>query len=116
MKLLTRTEELALIAVWRLQDNAYSLPLQELISEIAGKEWSLGSIYTPLERLTRRGFVTSRATEATPERGGRRKRVYSLTAKGREALVYMYEFERSMWTGVSLGGLRAGVHPYPDAT
>ena len=101
MKLLTRTEELALLAVWRLQENAYSLPIKELISEIAGQEWSLASIYTPLERLSKRGLVTSYATEATRERGGRRKRVYKLTTEGRAALVHMHEFERKMWNGVS---------------
>ena len=109
MKLLTRTEELALLAVWRLGDDAYSLLIRELISEIAGHQWSLGSIYTPLERLSKRGMVTSHATDSTPERGGRRKRVYRLTKKGREALIYMREFERAMWTGVTPLALESGL-------
>ncbi|MCP4728309.1 MAG: hypothetical protein GY863_24950, partial [bacterium] len=51
MKLLTRTEELILLAVWRLKESAYSVSIHEEISKLSGKEWSLGSIYMPLERL-----------------------------------------------------------------
>ena len=48
MKLLTRAEEFVLLAIWRLEDNAYSLPIQEEIFKITGEKWSLGTIYAPL--------------------------------------------------------------------
>ncbi len=51
MRLLTRPEEFVLLAVWKLQDQAYSLPIRKQSTEITGHDWSLGSIYTPLERL-----------------------------------------------------------------
>ena len=109
MKLLSRSEEFVLLAVWKLQDRAYSLPVRKRISEITGHEWSLGSIYTPLERLTRKGLLTSYLTEATPERGGRHKRVYQLTQAGRQALIRIRSIEEAMWSGVTTLTLEGGV-------
>ena len=101
MKLLTRSEEFVLLAIWKLQEEAYSLPIRKQISEITGHNWSLGSIYTPLERLSKRGFLTSYLTASTPERGGRHKRIYQLTPKGRQALIRIREVEQAMWSGVT---------------
>jgi len=101
MKLLSRSEEFVLLAVWKLQDRAYSLPIREKISDITQQNWSLGSIYTPLERLSKRGLLTSYLTEATPERGGRHKRVYQLTDTGRQALIKIRTIEQAMWAGVT---------------
>ncbi len=100
MKLLTRSEEYVLLSVWRLQEDAYSLRIREQISEITGHEWSLGSIYTPLERLARRRLLTSRLSHETPERGGRKKRIYALTPLGKQALVDMQTVGTAMWDGV----------------
>lgn len=101
MKLLTRSEEFVLLAVWKLQDQAYSLPIRKKISEITRQEWSLGSIYTPLERLSKRGHLTSYLTEATAERGGRHKRVYQLTDSGKQALIHIRTIEHAMWEGIT---------------
>ena len=108
MHLLTRSEEFVLLAVWKLQDNAYSLPIRKTISESTGRDWSLGSIYTPLERLTKNGLLTSYFTEPTPERGGRHKRIYQLTPKGRNALIRIHEVEQVMWAGVTRLALEVG--------
>ncbi|MCG8605822.1 PadR family transcriptional regulator, partial [bacterium] len=62
---------------------------------------SLSSIYTPLDRLVRKDLLTSYLTESTPERGGRHKRVYQLTPKGRQALIRLREVEQAMWAGVT---------------
>ena len=108
MRLLTRSEEFVLLAIWKLQDNAYSLPIRKQISEITGQAWSLGSIYTPLERLVKKGLLTSYLTESTPERGGRHKRVYQLTRQGRQALIRIHEVEQAMWSGVARLALEGG--------
>ena len=100
MKLLTRTEEFILLAVWRLKEDAYSIPIREKLSEITDKEWSLGAIYMPLERLEKRGMLMSSLTESTPERGGRHKRIYSLTPKAKEALRFTYDVQKTMWEGI----------------
>ncbi len=107
LKLLTRSEEFVLLAVWRLQQDAYSLAIQGEISQITGYEWSLGSIYTPLERLHRKRLLTSSLSGSTPERGGRKKRLYLLTSDGKSALARVRRVERAMWAGlpeVALGG------------
>lgn len=107
MKLLTRSEEFVLLAVWKLQTDAYTLALRKKLSALTGYEWSLGAIYTPLERLTKRGLLTSYLTEPTPERGGRHKRIYQLTDTGRQALLAIRKVEQAMWadvTGLALDG------------
>ncbi len=100
MKLLTRTEEFILLAVWKLQEEAYSIPIQEKLNEISDKEWSLGGIYMPLERLEKRGQLKSYLSESTPERGGRHKRIYKLTPDGKRALRKIYEVQQTIWAGI----------------
>ena len=100
MKLLTRTEEFILLAVWKLGEDAYSIPIQEKLNEITDKDWSLGGIYMPLERLEKRGYLKSQLSESTPERGGRQKRIYGLTPTGKEALHHAYEVQQAIWSGV----------------
>lgn len=100
MKLLTRPEELILLAIWRLKDNAYCIPIRAQVSEITGEEWSLGSIYMPLDRLRKKGFLDSYLSEITPERGGRHKRIYKLTSAGLGALQKVHGVEKRMWQGI----------------
>lgn len=101
MKLLSRPEEFVLLAVWRLQGDAYSLPIRRELSASTGYEWSLGSVFSPLDRLEKKGLLVSTFSDATPERGGRPKRIYKLTNKGRKALLYTRQVETSMWVGVT---------------
>ncbi len=101
MKLLSRPEEFVLLAVWRLQERAYSLPIRKQLTESTGYAWSLGSVYTPLERLEKKGLLTSWFTEATAARGGRPKRIYKLTPKGRQALLHTRRVEEAMWLGIT---------------
>ncbi len=100
MKILTRAEEFVLLAVWRLQGNAYSLPIRSMISEIAGESWSLGAIYMPLERLVKRGMLESYLSDTTPERGGRHKRIYRLTEEGKRALLKAKTAQSAMWADI----------------
>ncbi len=100
MKLLTRPEEFVMIAIWKLQERAYSLPIRKQISDCTGQNWSLSSVYTPLNRLTKKGLVTSYLTDPLPERGGRPRRIYQLTPKGRKALLDIRTVEQAMWSGV----------------
>lgn len=101
MKLLSRAEEFILLAIWQLQDNAYCIPIRERISELSGENWSLGSIYMPLDRLVKKDLLDSYLSDSTPERGGRHKRIYKLTEKGKEALLEVKKVESAMWANVS---------------
>jgi PadR family transcriptional regulator PadR len=100
MDLLTRAEELIVLAIWRLKDNAYCVPIHKQVSEITGEKWSLGSIYMPLDRLVKKGYLESYLSEATPERGGRHKRIYRLTREGKEALKKVREVQDRMWSDI----------------
>jgi PadR family transcriptional regulator PadR len=78
-------ELLVLLAVLRLDDgadDAYGVPIRRDIERRTGRVVSPGAIYTALDRLERRGHVHSRLGDPTPQRGGKRKRHYRLTAKG----------------------------------
>lgn len=97
MKLLTRAEEYVLLAIWRLADDAYSIRLQKEIHTISGEKWSLGTIYAPLERLEKRGYIDSYFSETTPERGGRQRRIYRLTCDGKKALVHIKSVQETFW-------------------
>ncbi|MFC1726569.1 PadR family transcriptional regulator [candidate division KSB1 bacterium] len=100
MKLLSRPEELVLLAVWRLRDNAYCVPIRSQLKDVSGKEWSFGAVYDPLDRLEKKGLLDSALSDPTPERGGKSKRVYKLTAAGMEALVEIKKLESAMWDGI----------------
>jgi len=98
MRLLSRSEELVLLAVWNLENEASCLPIQQKLREVTGQSWSLGSIFDPLDRLERKRLLESRLTEPTKERGGRSKRVYRLTVLGRRALNDLRSIQETLWT------------------
>lgn len=97
MKLLSRQEEVVLLSIWKLGNNAYGVTIREYISEITGKYWSIGSIYVPLERLTAKDYVKSTKGEPTLKRGGRSKRYYRLTSKGVHALDEIRSLQDTLW-------------------
>lgn len=92
-------EQLVLFAVVRLGDEAYGATVQEEIEARTGRSRSTGSIHTALDRLEQRGLVASRLGDPTPVRGGRRKRLFSVTAEGARQLQEAYEQVRSMARG-----------------
>jgi DNA-binding PadR family transcriptional regulator len=83
-------EQVLLYALLRLGDGAPSSAIREAVHERTGRALSPGAVYTGLDRLQRRGFVTSELGEPTPERGGKRRRRYSLRPAGRSALREMH--------------------------
>jgi PadR family transcriptional regulator PadR len=84
--LLGELEQLVLLAIPRLEDNAYAVSVRDEIHARAGIDLRRSSIYVTLERLERKGYVTSRFSEPTAERGGKAKRCFALTPAGRRAL------------------------------
>ena len=98
--MLTRMEELLLLAVWRLQDDAYGLSIRRQMSTLLGRKVSVGAVYIPLERLAGRGLLASWESEPTEQRGGRRKRFYKLTPKGLAALNAVKRIQQEAWAGL----------------
>lgn len=101
MKILSRAEEIIMLSIWRLKDNAYCVPILQEAQQHSTKEWTLSGIYIPLGRLERKGFVESYLGEPTAERGGKRKRYYRITKQGYKALKAVRQVEKSMWKGIS---------------
>jgi DNA-binding PadR family transcriptional regulator len=75
-------ELMVLLALMRLGDDAYGVPVARELREIRGRDVALGSIYAALERLESKGLVVSNLGEPTPERGGRARRYFRLTREG----------------------------------
>jgi PadR family transcriptional regulator PadR len=105
MKLLTRAEEYVLLAVISLGEKAYSLPILEHIEKTTQKKWTLGGIYIPLYRLEENGYLSSELGTPTKERGGKRKRYYRITKKGKEALRAQRQVQAAMWAKIWATGL-----------
>ena len=103
MSLLSRKEELILLAVWKLQDGegAYGVPIRRYIEKMTGVTWLFGAIYGPLARLVEKDLVEAYESDPLPERGGRRKILYRLTEDGKAALQEAREINASIWEDVS---------------
>jgi DNA-binding PadR family transcriptional regulator len=93
-------ELLVLLALIRLGDDAYGVPISEAIEESSGREVALGSVYGTLERLVRKGLVSSRLGEPTAERGGRAKTYFRITARGLRQVRQTRRTLTSLWRDV----------------
>ncbi|MEO1030353.1 MAG: PadR family transcriptional regulator [Bacteroidota bacterium] len=90
-------EETVLLLVGILEDKAYALKIAEEFESQTGRKVSIGAVHSTLSRLTKKGFLTSEMKGASNERGGRRKRVYTITASGKHVLIQSREFKMSLW-------------------
>ncbi|WP_420577918.1 PadR family transcriptional regulator [Ekhidna sp.] len=93
-------EELLLLVVLILQDEAYMLRIKDEIKNQVNRSISMGALHTTLSRLEQKDFLKSELGGATQERGGRRKRIYELTADGKAALNEVKEMRASLWNQV----------------
>ncbi len=84
-------EYLLLCAAARLGDNAYGLSIRQEIEDSTRRRCSLGALYTTLDRLEAKGLIDTWMGEATPQRGGRPKRMVRVTAKGMRAAAAFYD-------------------------
>jgi len=100
MKLLSRIEEIILLSIWKLQDDAYGMPIRDEVIKATGVRWLLGAIYGPLGRLLKNGYIESYKGEPSPERGGRAKVFYRLTSRGREALLKIQKVNSVIWNDI----------------
>lgn len=105
---LTRNEEIVLVSVLKLRDNAYGVGIKGQIGELTGEDWNYGLLYCTLDQLARKGFLIKKEGQPLPERGGRRKIFYSISASGRRALADAYELKKTLWKGIVPGLLEKG--------
>lgn len=101
-------EEIVLLMVVVLDGNGYGATISPLIEEHTRRVVAFGSVHNTLIRLEEKGFVTSQLGGATAERGGRRKRLFRVTALGSRALQEIQQLRQELWQRVPPNALRLG--------
>jgi PadR family transcriptional regulator PadR len=102
MDFLTRMEEILLLVVHQLGDDAYGVTIKSQVEEVLEKPVSVGAIYVPLDRLAKRGLLKTRQGNPSPERGGRSKKYYKLTQAGMDILKETKKLNDLLWANVSV--------------
>jgi DNA-binding PadR family transcriptional regulator len=101
-------ELMVMLALIRLGEDAYGVPISREIEASTGREVVVGSVYAALERMEQKGFVSSSLGEPTAERGGRAKRYFRVTTKGLREVRKTRQALISLWRGLpELEGGRA---------
>jgi PadR family transcriptional regulator, regulatory protein PadR len=93
-------EQHVLLAIHRLHGQGYAVSIAGEIELHSGRAVSLGAVYATVDRLEKKGFVGSKLGDPTPERGGKPKRFYQVTAPGLLALSNARETDNRMWAGI----------------
>ena len=83
-----------------MKDNAYGVTINQEVSKIYGKNYTMGSLYFSLDQLYRKELVSKKSGNPTSERGGRSKIYYTLTDEGRMALVKVNELNKKAWSDI----------------
>ena len=102
-------EEIVLLTVALLYDEAYSVAVLEEIERRLERPMSLGAVHRSLSRMEEKGLVRSRFGEATAERGGRRKRLFTMTPTGERALAEARRIRNELWDAIPEAAFRGGV-------
>jgi DNA-binding PadR family transcriptional regulator len=100
MKDLTKIEEILLVAILRLQDEAYGVKIRQHVSDFLEKEFTYGNLYSALNQLVQKEYVQKVLGESTPERRGRRKIYYSVSPGGLKALKSARDLNKKLWLGI----------------
>ena len=96
---LTKLEEIVLIAIWNLREDAYGVNIKKKVRELTGKEYFYNTLYTTFDRLIRKAIIIKDFGEPTPVRGGKRKVFFHLSKEGKCALRDAFERNRRVWAG-----------------
>ncbi len=95
-------EQMVILAILRLGENAYGMTVRRELEETAGRNVTFGTVYGTLERLEAKGFVTSSHADPEPVRGGRARRFFRVEPAGETTLARARDMMGRMWDGVSL--------------
>jgi PadR family transcriptional regulator, regulatory protein PadR len=93
-------EQMVLLAALRIGDEAYAVTIRREIERRTGRSVSRGAVYITLDRLEKKGYLTSYLAGSTVERGGRAKRYYQVKPVGEAALKDSWSAMRKMWEGL----------------
>ena len=100
MLLLSRAEEIILLAVYKLKSNAYGVTIREQVYKDIGRYWPFGVIYKTLKKMKTKGYVMKKASDPISERGGRTRYYYEVTPDGISALEEIQRVHSSVWEGI----------------
>jgi PadR family transcriptional regulator PadR len=100
MNVITRLEEAILIAIWKLEDNAYGVTINKQVSRSFKKNYSMGALYFSLDQLLRKGYVNKTTEQIYHEKGGRSRTYYRLAKDGQKALQEVKAYQRALWEGI----------------
>lgn len=93
-------EELTLLAIRALEPPVYAVPIQRFITTATGRDVVMGAIYASLDRLEQKGLVRSTLGASTPERGGKRKRLFAITPAGSRRLNDLRRVRDRIWRAI----------------
>jgi PadR family transcriptional regulator PadR len=99
-------EQIVLLAILRLGDDAYGVPIRLDIEQRTGRALTVGALYRTLDRLEDKGYVSSAFSDPTPERGGRSKRYFRVKPIGLRTLRASHDALAAMWDGLEPRVLR----------
>lgn len=100
MNLLSRLEEILLIAIFKLKENAYGITIREQVELDTDINWLSGAIYAPLNRLKKNGFVTITEVKVSDDKVGRPRVYYSITSRGMDKLTSIQNINNKVWNTI----------------
>lgn len=100
MDYLTKLEEILLISIHKLKDNAYGITIREEVQKVTGKKMSFGALYVSLDKLVKKNYAVKTPGQPTAERGGRSKNYYKLSNDGIRALEFSRDMNSMLWSDV----------------
>ncbi len=100
-KFISRSEEYILLAIVRLRESAYGVAIRNRLKQDTGETWAFGAVHVMLSRLEKKGLLESYLAEPTPQRGGRSKRIYTMTSLGKQTLGQIKKVQDRVWSDIS---------------
>jgi DNA-binding PadR family transcriptional regulator len=101
MKELSKAEEMVLLAIWRLESEAYGVTIRRQIRKDTGRDYTYGTLYGLLRQMDRKGYIKKFRTEPLPKKGGRSKTYFKLTSAGIRALKEAIALHKRMWKDIN---------------
>ena len=100
MKALTINEQIFLIAIWWLKDEAYGVRIRDKITGMTERTFTFGTLYNTLDNLGKKGYLTSKAVRILDQAGGNKRVYYTITKTGLEALREARGLQEAIWKGI----------------
>lgn len=100
MIMLSRAEEIILLAVFKLEGNAYGVTVREQVYKDIGRHWPFGVVYKTLKKMKAKGYVKKISSDPIAERGGRSRYYYEITPQGISVLKEIRTIQSSIWDGI----------------